>query len=107
MGLGKKILEYVTVGVESGQGNRFPRFAGLNVAGFRFPHTVDKDECVFVAEDVFSRTWYQRKVCLDRAVCPFDFGGLYGEVSHAGSHLLEHAIDETGILGSGTSSGEL
>lgn len=89
------------------QGNRLPRPASVKILGLGLSHPIDKDECVFIAQDMSSRAGNQCEVGMDRAVRVFDLLRLDGEMSHPGGQSLEEGFHEARPAGSGPSVVEL
>lgn len=107
MGFGKEVFEDVTLGVEGGQSDGLPRLAGLDIARLGFAHAVDKNERVFVTQNMLSGTRYKREMRVNGSVRVFDLLRLDGEVAHPGCHFLEDAVDEAGVFSHRAGCGKL
>lgn len=103
----KKVFKDMSLRVEGSQCDGLPRLSGLDVAGFGFSHSAHKDKRVFVAKNVFSRTWYQREMGMNSSIRMFHLRSLDGEVTHAGSHFVKEPIDEAGTVRGCTGGVEL
>lgn len=103
----EKILKDMSLRVERSQGDGLPRLSGLNVTRFGLSDSVHKNERVFVAKNMLSRSRYQRKMRLNSSIRVFYLRSLDGEVAHAGGHFVEESVDEAGTVRSRAGGVEL